>query len=267
MHCHSTYSDGSLSPSQLVSLAARLGLQCLSLTDHDTMRGSDEAAEAAASTDIRFIPGVEISAYDFSRDKKVHILGYSIDKPEMIDEACAPFLKSRHELSLVKVVKIRQAGYPLTVEDALSHTGPDGTLYRQHIMHALVDMGYATAIYGDLNKILFKNGGPADLKSEYMDARDAVRLVREAGGIAAMAHPFLYESVGTLPELIDAGLTALECHHSSHVEGAERYAYELSERYDLMPVGGSDFHGFYSEWPIALGSVGMEDCNLLHPIW
>ena len=70
-----------------------------------------------------------------------------------------------------------------------------------------------------------------------------------------------------LPELIDAGLTALECRHSSHAEGAERYAYELSERYGLMPVGGSDFHGFYSEWPIALGSVGMEDCNLLHPIW
>jgi predicted metal-dependent phosphoesterase TrpH len=127
-------------------------------------------------------------------------------------------------------------------------------------MHALADRSYTTAIYGPLYTRLFGPGGIAVVQSAYIGAEEAVRLITGCGGEAVLAHPFHYDSLGLLPQLVTWGLSGIECRHPTQTPEREQVVREQAERYGLFLTVGSDFHGLYSEKPVSLGSNSSPAC-------
>jgi predicted metal-dependent phosphoesterase TrpH len=258
LHIHSDWSDGSLSIPQIVKTAKALGLAAIAITDHDTIAGWEEAHREGTAAGIKIIPGIEVSAFDPGSGRKVHILGYRITDRETAETACRPWLEERRRANLQALSLIRAAGYPLEESDLSPYTGKSGVPYRQHIMHALADRGYTTAIYSPLYKKLFSPGGTAVVKCPYMSAEEAVRLIRDCGGLAVLAHPFQYDSLGLLPCLAAWGLSGIECWHHTQTPERQRQVREQAKQHGLFLTGGSDFHGLYSEQPVPIGAIGTE---------
>ena len=258
LHIHSSWSDGSLGIPHLVRLAKALGLEAISITDHDITSGQAEALEEGKKQGLRIIPGTEISAFNPETGRKAHILGFHIKDREGLDRACRPFLEARHRKNLESVDRITKEGYPISQDDVKEYASLDGTVYRQHIMHALVDRGYAPAVYGPLYTKLFGPDGPAAVKATYMNAEDAVRLVKDCGGLAVLAHPFQYDSMDYIPRLAAWGLAGIEYHHHTHTPLRQEAVIQAARKYKLFLTGGSDFHGFYSENSLPPGCTGTE---------
>jgi predicted metal-dependent phosphoesterase TrpH len=258
LHVHSAWSDGSLSVPELVRFAKALGLGALSITDHDTMAGQREALEEGKRRGIRIIPGVEVSALDGETGRKVHILGYRVEDTEGLTRACRPYLEDRGRANREAGKLIRAAGYPVGDEEFLAYAGQGGILYRQHLMHALADRGYTNTIYGPLYARLFGPGGLAVAASAYMAVEEAVRLIRDCGGYPVLAHPFMYDSLDSVPKLVRHGLAGIECWHHTQTPERERLVREKAEHYRLFLTGGSDFHGLYSEKPLSPGAFAAE---------
>ena len=195
LHLHSHYSDGSSSIVELIDEARRRGLSYAGVVDHDTTAGASEALTEGPRLGVKALAGVEISAYDFSRGRKVHILGYGYRLPApSIEALCRPTLDARHEMTVRQIELLAKAGYPVSFDEvaALAQRfglpGPEcrrptpPALYKQHIMALLVSKGVCDAIYAPLYRKLFKGAGVAAGEIDYVDARDAVRAVREDGG-------------------------------------------------------------------------------------
>ncbi|MDR1317292.1 MAG: PHP domain-containing protein [Spirochaetales bacterium] len=258
MHIHSSWSDGSLPIALIVKIAKRRGLNAISITDHDTLAGQEEAREEGWKQGLRIIPGIEISAFDPANGKKVHILGYEIRDSLSVNRACLPYLKERGQANLKAIDKIRRADYLIDRADMRAYTGKQGILYRQHIMHALADRGYTETIYGALYTRLFGPQGLATTKSSYMPVREALRLIQDCGGKAVLAHPFQYDSLPLLPKLVEWGLAGIEYRHPTQTPHRIQQVQEKAGRYGLFLTGGSDFHGLYSEKPVSIGDVVCE---------
>lgn len=273
LHIHTRFSDGSYEIREALAEASRRGLDYVSFVDHDTVEQSEAALEAAAvwktsaafpPVDTRMsdggqkdkwsanppliVPGVEISAYDFKRGRKVHILGYGYDeKASSIRSLCDPLIRRRHENTLIQAEKLHEAGYPVD-EDALRAVaagagGAGKWFYKQHIMLVLMDAGLTDAVYGPLYKSLFKGVGICARDIPYVDARDAVKAVVEDGGLAVLAHPGQTDSWDFLPDLAEVGLSGIELYHEDHGKAEHRQSREAAKRYELFLSGGSDDHG------------------------
>jgi predicted metal-dependent phosphoesterase TrpH len=258
LHLHSVWSDGSLSVPELVRFAKALGLGALSVTDHDTMAGRQEALEEGKRRGIRIIPGVEVSALDGETGRKVHILGYMVEDAEALTRTCLPYLEDRGRANKEAGKLIRAAGYPVEDEEFATYAGKGGILYRQHLMHALADRGYTQTIYGPLYTAFFGPGGLAVVKSAYMAVEEAVRLIKDCGGYPVLAHPFMYDSLELTPKLVKLGLAGIECWHHTQTPERERLVRDMAARYDLFLTGGSDFHGLYSDKPLSPGAFVTE---------
>jgi predicted metal-dependent phosphoesterase TrpH len=238
-----------MSPAQIVKLAKLSGLECISITDHDSMGGVEEATKTGEALGITVVPGVELSCYNPENGRKVHILGYNIKDQQglkLIEEKCRPYLNQRHEGSVEAVKKIHDAGSPRDLDDALEYVGPSGVLYRQHIIHSLFERCYSPSIYGEFYKKLFGFGAFAYVSYSYMTAEEGVKLIKEAGGQAALAHPFHYNSYDIIPDLASWGLDGLECWHHSQTPDRIEAVKEAAEKHGLFLTGGSDWHGLYS---------------------
>ncbi len=260
MHCHSRVSDGSLEVRELVSLAKRSGIMTLSIVDHDTVDGLGEAELAGKEYGIMMISGIEISAYDYKRGRKAHVLGYMMDHPQQVGEACRPVVDKRQKTSKWIVERLSEAGYLITWDFVKKISSGSSNVYKQHIMHALMELGYTSSLKDELyNKLFAKpsdvfSGGIAYQEIVYMDVLEAVALIKRAGGIAILAHPIGYKNMELIPELIKGGLDGLEAWHPSHNEAAVNRILSEVEKYGLIVTGGSDFHGMYEGKPNLLGS-------------
>jgi predicted metal-dependent phosphoesterase TrpH len=261
LHCHTNISDCPLTIDEVLNLAVANDVSHLAITNHDTTKGLEEAIEQGKKYGVEVIPGIEISGFDFERGRRVHILGYFIEPGHKAIEAlCGPLTEKRHKLSLEMVQRLIEAGYSITWErcQELAH-GRTG-VYKQHIMAALIEAGYTDSIYGPLYKKLFSRGqkgevpGLAFIPMEYVDARQAVKAVLEAGGVPVLAHPGQYGNFEMVPDLTEAGLQGIEVWHPLHNPQHEDMARKLAVKYGLIMTGGSDFHGAYGEKPVVLGS-------------
>ncbi|MCL6459402.1 MAG: phosphatase [Gorillibacterium sp.] len=210
---------------------------------------------------VEVIPGIEISAYDTRRNRRIHILGYYIDSGHIsLSELCNPLLAERHQNCYLIVKQLVDAGYKITWEQVQQFAKGGTGVYKQHIMHALLVSGYTKTIYGDLYKKLFSRGkdgetpGIAYLPTTYVDAHSAIQAVLQAGGIPVLAHPGQYGSFEAVPELVASGLAGIEVRHPLHGLEDEAEASRLATEYGLIQTGGSDFHGFYGETDYTLGS-------------
>ncbi|WP_282935207.1 PHP domain-containing protein [Paenibacillus sp. RC67] len=261
LHCHTRISDGSFHFDEILELARREGVTHLAITNHDTTCELHQMIDNGQNQGIEIIPGIEISGYDFQRGRRVHLLGYFIEPGnEAIETLCSPLLKKRHEGCHTAVERLIEAGYSITWEEVLKYAEGGTGVYKQHIMHALINHGYTTTIYGDLYKKLFSRGqnseqpGIAYIPTEYVDMCEAVRVILQAGGVPVLAHPGQYRNFEAVEELVEAGLQGIEVWHPLHSDEDERRAIEYAQELGLVMTGGSDFHGYYGEKEVTLGS-------------
>jgi predicted metal-dependent phosphoesterase TrpH len=263
LHCHSKLSDGSLGLEDIIVQSKRTGIDFISVTDHDTLSSISRIKILGDRYGVCTIPGVELSAWDKKRSRKVHILCYVPKKPDRLEGLCMKSCEIRKTCAKEMVEKVMKI-YPITPESVMRHATGSKSIFKQHIMHALVDLGYTTEIYGELNDTLFNlKTGTCIVEREYPDVNFVTDLIHSAGGIAVMAHPVYYDSFDLLEELAAAGkLDGVEAYHYTAGESAEADILYVANKYDLIVTGGSDFHGLYNAKASFLGSRTTDKENI-----
>ena len=259
LHCHTKLSDGSLGIEDIIAQAKRTGIDVLSITDHDTMASFSRADVIGQREGVKMIHGVELSAWDKERSKKVHILCYAPHKPDRLEMLCVKSCEIRKACSKEMIDKVMEK-YPITLESILKHTTASKSIFKQHIMRALIDYGYALEFYGDLDRQLFNpQVGSCYVEREYPDVNFVLDLIRISRGVAVMAHPAQYDNIDLLEELAAKGkIDGVEIGHYSADEEYRGRLREIADKYDLIRTGGSDFHGLYNSVPTHLGSETTE---------
>ena len=261
LHCHTKISDGSMGIEELIALAKRRGLSYIAVTDHDTTAGATRAVVIGRRQKLNVIHGVEFSTMDTQRGRKVHLLCYLCDAPDRLEGMCRRIGESRKKAALAMVRKVMRY-YPITPELIVKCATGSTNIYKQHIMHALMDAGYADSIYGELYDKLFAPGrGLALVEAEYPDTREILELIHSAGGIAVLAHPPVYDSDQALEELTALGLDGVEVWHPRHTEEQARQYAAYARDHGLLMTGGTDFHGMYTAAARPMGSTAVpEEC-------
>jgi predicted metal-dependent phosphoesterase TrpH len=263
LHCHTTLSDGSLGIEDIIVQAKRTGLDFISITDHDTMSSINRAKILGERYGVQTIPGVELSAWDKKRGRKVHILCYAPQKPDRLEGLCIKSCDIRRQCANEMVQNVMKL-YPITAESVMKHATGSKSIFKQHIMHALIDYGYTTHFYGRLNYELFNHeSGSCIVEREYPDVNFVLDLIHSARGVAVMAHPFCYNSFDLLKELAENGkIDGVEVYHQSADEKQRKELIALAKKYDLIVTGGSDFHGLYNERSSHIGSGVTDKDNI-----
>ncbi len=245
LHVHSTKSDGSYTPAQLVDYALTKGLTAFALTDHDTTEGIDEAINAATDKNIEVIPGIEFSTEYEGKD--IHIIGLYIDyKGDNFQHYLKQFQASRTLRNKKMCQKLTEHGIPLTYENLIEYF-PGAVITRAHYAKYLWEKGYVSNMKQAFERYIGDHA-PCFLPREKVTPTQAIELILSSGGIPILAHPTLYHlSSRRLEQLIktlkEAGLIAIECIYSTYSPAEERHMKALALKYDLLPSGGSDFHG------------------------
>jgi 3',5'-nucleoside bisphosphate phosphatase len=245
LHAHTSASDGTDPPADLVASAAAAGLDVVAITDHDTTAGWAEAAAAVPLHDVALVRGMEIScAVD---GISVHLLSYLHDPawPELtaeVDEA-----RASRQTRAQRMVELLARDYDISWDDVVAHARPGASLGRPHMADALVRKGIVANRDEAFADILGSRGGYY-VGHYAIDARRAIRLVRSAGGVPVMAHPLAHRrgrvvSDQVIGELADAGLGGIEVFHPDHDDLNVRHARALAEELDLLVTGSSDYHG------------------------
>lgn len=241
LHMHSTYSDGWLSPKQLVDKAAKAGLSVMSITDHDSVGGIEEAASYAREIGITLIPGIEMSAEVGGME--VHILGYFIDyKSEYLQKYLRHLRELRMDRGGMIVKKLNEMGSRITLGTVLNHAGNDAAIGRPHIAKALNEEGFV----GSFSEAFYKyigDGKPAYVKKPNVSAKEAIEFISGSGGLSFVAHPGKYVTEEIFSELIHYGLDGIEIIHPSHKQEDIRNLSTTASQNFLLTSGGSDFHG------------------------
>lgn len=246
LHVHSTESDGTLTPTELVAEARKQGLSAFALTDHDTVSGILEAKEAAARENMELVCGVELSTE--YKGKEVHIVGLFVDEtnPTLL-EHLARFRDNRDNRNEKMYAHLQKEGFDITGE-ALRKMFPDAlVLTRAHVARFLVERGYVKDIATVFGEYI-GDGCRCHVPREKITPMESIRLIHGAGGKAVIAHPILYHMDDTaLRQLItdckNAGAQGIETRYSTYRPEDETYILRLAEEYNLLPSGGSDFHG------------------------
>lgn len=271
LHTHSTSSDGSLTPAQLVDLAATVRLDAVALTDHDTLDGISEARAAADRRGIELIPGVELSlAWDRGG---MHMLVLWLEPTSgPLQDRLAELQVARNGRNARIVDRLNELGLELTLEEIESEAG-EGSVGRPHFAAVMVRKGYVPDIKTAFDEYL-ANGRPAYMPRYRLQPEDAIDLARQSGGVPILAHAHTlgldnqHEVEELLERLVAAGLVGIECHYGSY-DQAERAGYvAMASRFGLLPSGGSDFHGTYkADVALGTGSVGVGVPNeILEPL-
>ncbi|MDQ0271838.1 PHP domain-containing protein [Cytobacillus purgationiresistens] len=246
LHVHSHYSDGADSMEEVLKKAREQHVTHLSFVDHDTVAGLAEAKVLGEAYDMTIIPGIEISAFDFKRNRKVHVLGYDyVLQSSHIQELCQPVLERRHAHSLWQIDQIRKSGIELNPDEILASVMPGKVIYKQHIMRQLTDAPYHSSEYKNLYQSLFKGDGVAAGDIIYADVFDAIRAIKADGGLAVIAHPGQLDSYDLIPELVPIGLDGIELYHPDHTQTDHQKIQTLSQHHNLITTGGTDYHGAF----------------------
>ncbi|MDF2568019.1 MAG: putative metal-dependent phosphoesterase family [Oscillospiraceae bacterium] len=254
LHIHSTFSDGSMSIEDIIFYAKRMGLDTIAITDHDTMAGVKPACELGAKVGLNVIPGVEISTIDKKRGRSVHMLCYLPKHPKILKNFLDVNLQNRTKQKLGMIEKIMER-YPVTMEHIERYSHKSESIYELHIMQALADLGYTNVVIGPLMDELISEKGTCYVESTYSDVMETLDVVRQAGGIAVMAHPGQFDSLELLEQLAKKNLLqGAEYNHSRNSEQVRAQIKDIAEKYGLILTGGTDFHGQYTKKVYPLGS-------------
>ncbi|MBI2323064.1 MAG: PHP domain-containing protein [Chloroflexi bacterium] len=262
LHAHTTASDGALQPAELVGLARQVGLAVLGVTDHDTTDGLP-AALAAAGQGLEVVPGVELST-DVPVGE-VHVLGYFLDYQDASFQGqLAELREARVERAQAMVERLAELRAPVSWERVLALAG--GAVGRPHIAQALVEAGHVASVPQAFDLYLGR-GKPAYVEREKLTPAEAVRMLRQVGGVAVVAHPYILDTAGRvkvrldlpalLPQLCAAGLQGLEVYYTNYTRDVITELRIVAERFGLVATGGSDFHGGGTVPEAQLGAVAV----------
>ena len=245
LHTHSSASDGSLSPAQLVAHAQQRGLDAMALTDHDTIDGLDEALTSGAELGLEVVPGLEISVK--VENTSMHLLGYLLDHrhPKLMEELLI-LQKSRAERNPQIVRKLNNLGMDISLEE-LERASGGGQIGRLHIASVLKDKGHVENVQQAFDLYL-KQGQPAHMDKFRFDPETAFSMIHSAGGVSVVAHPFTLtkdrnELDAWIRRFKTMGLSGIEAYYADHTTDQIQFCRQLALKYDLIVTGGSDYHG------------------------
>lgn len=266
LHCHSTASDGTLAPAEVVRLARESGLGALALTDHDTIGGIAEAAEEARKLGIDFLPGIEISA-EIAYPATLHILGYGVDpKSPVLRQLTEAMLGGRDDRNPKIIARLNELGVAITMEEVQAEARRGAAelkgkpVGRPHIAAILVRKGYVSDTRQAFDKYLAK-GAAAYFDRDRPSPQRAFEMIRQSGGLPVLAHPSQLRTTddkqlrAIVNGLVDQGLAGIEVIHSDHDARQIEMFGRLADEYGLLKTGGSDFHGA-NKTHIQLGWAG-----------
>ena len=255
LHLHTLASDGRLTPTELIRLAAKLGLKTIAVTDHDSTEGLAEAYEAAKEfPELRIIPGIEMSA-DIPGDE-VHVLGYFLDyQDEQFQATLSEFRTGRVGRAQIMVEKLKDLGKPVDWERVL-HFAADGSVGRPHIALAMVEAGYFKEPKEAFDEYL-GNGGLAYYDRPKLNPIESVEMIQRVGGVPVLAHPtFMNDMEAGIANLKKVGLKGMEVYYAQYDDDTVRHLARLAKEYDLIPCGGSDYHGLGNTGEPLPGTLG-----------
>ncbi len=270
LHLHSTHSDGSQPPAEIIAMAHKADVRALAITDHDILTGLPDAVEAARPLGIDVIPGVEISSrFD---DDELHILGYYFDPADPTLLARLETLReSRHRRNPLIVERLRDLGVSLTYDEVRELAGTDA-VGRPHIARLLMEKGHVKTAKEAFDRYLAR-GKAAYVARELPEPTEAIRWIRDAGGVAVLAHPLWVKRTGEAlrklcEKLKEAGLGGIEVLYSTHTPQQTSDFLNLARHLDLLVTGGSDYHGLTKpdiEVGTGRGNLTVPD-KLLEPL-
>lgn len=246
LHVHSNKSDGTFTPSELVTMAIEKNLTALALTDHDTTDGLEELANAAAGKPLAVVPGIELSTEYEGKD--IHIVGLFIDPTQSDFRAhLKAFVESRDDRNRKMCANLQEAGIPISYE-ALQEANPGSVITRAHYGTWLLEHGVVSSVADAFSKYLGDHT-PYFVPREKVTPQQAVSLIQKAGGLAILAHPILYRMSRERLDILvrrlkEVGPTGIEAIYATYNSREENQIRQLASKYDLLLSGGSDFHGF-----------------------
>lgn len=241
LHVHTTASDGTMSPRELVFYAKEKGLSAVAITDHDTISGINEAVKAGEECGIEVVPGVEISV-DYSQE--MHILGYFINDSKALSDKLFDIRERRNNRNIKVVNKLNELGFKITMDEVLGKAKGE-SVGRVHIALVLIEKGYAKDVQSVFAQYLAV-GSPAYFKREKLLPKEGIELILQAGGIPVLAHPVFFKEndlITAVSMLKQFGLAGMEAYYSMNsIEETERLL-AIAKKFNLLVTGGTDFHG------------------------
>jgi predicted metal-dependent phosphoesterase TrpH len=239
LHTHTTASDGTLSPRELVRLAKRAGVGVLGITDHDTVEGIAEGLDEGASVAVEVIPGVELST-DVP-GTEVHILGYFVEwEADWLRAFLSRMREGRVARAREMVRKLNALGMAVAFEEVARHA--DGAIGRPHVARALLEGGYVKTFDEAFDRYIGRHG-PAYVERPAFTPEEAVRTIRKAAGVPVLAHPLWGGDPERIEALLEVGLMGIEAYYPEHTPSQTESFIGLARRFGLVVTGGSDYHG------------------------
>ena len=259
LHLHTTHSDGTLSPSDLVDLCAQKGLKVIAISDHDSTEGVAEAQEAAARHGIEIIPAIELST-DVP-DNEIHMLGYFVDMEDAgFQELLRSFRAGREDRGREMVERLSSLGLEITWEE-VEGIADGAAVGRPHIAQAMIERGYVSEWQEAFERYIGRTG-PAYVERTRLEPEEAIQVLLDNGALPVMAHPLYYEREDTqilrriVSQLKDAGMVGLEVHYGEFSDGEIQMLANIAAEFDLIPCGGSDYHASGKPGEIMPGEAG-----------
>jgi predicted metal-dependent phosphoesterase TrpH len=255
LHSHSVFSDGSMTPAELVALAEKSGISALALTDHNTAKGLPDFMSAGEKSNIITVPGCEISTEH--RGTELHILGLFLPENawRAVDEYTLKMKLAKKESNLSLIKKLKEAGYSISYEEIAKTTDAD-EFNRAHVANVLKNKGYVKTVNEAFNTVLNPSNGYY-VHPKRLDSLETVSFIKSIGGVAVLAHPFLNMNKEQLEEFLplakEKGLDGIETLYTTFSAEEVQLARELARRFGLKESGGSDFHGL-AKPTISLGT-------------
>ncbi len=273
LHIHSTASDGTNSPAEILNMACNLGVKAIAITDHDTTDGCHQALQIGIPDGLNFLTGVEISAAPppcCNLTGSIHILGYSIQTDNYKLKSALDTLQTARKNRNPRILaKLSRLGFPISYKE-LQDTFHEGQIGRPHIARMMLHKGYVQSFEEAFDQFIGK-GRPAYVDKFRIESQQAIDVIRNAGGIAVLAHPAIYdfdnpaELQAMIEELMAMGLSGLEVYYPEHTIGQTAWLENLATHFDLLETGGTDFHGSINP-AIQLG-LGAGDFNVPYEIY
>ncbi|MBR2851906.1 MAG: PHP domain-containing protein [Anaerotignum sp.] len=270
LHAHSTASDGTYSPAEVAELAKKLGLSAIALTDHDTIDGLDEFQKTGNALGIETIPGIEFTAlWEKHHRPEIHLVGLGFDPAHPALLSRMQEIRQSRDLRNQKMCeKLSSIGLHITIEEVAANAGGE-IITRAHFANVLLQKGYIAKKEDAFSRYI-SPGLPGYVEREFLTPALCIQTIKEAGGAAVLAHPTLYglglEQLEELcEELIPYGLDGIECQYSTYSPAETKAITALAEKMDLLPSGGSDFHG-KNKPNIHLGS-GKSNLAIPYGFW
>ena len=250
LHAHSTASDGSRAPADVIREAKRIGLTAIALTDHDTVAGISEAVTAGEAVGVRVVPGVELSAVE--GDVETHILGLHLSDTRELEAKLIELREMRRSRAERMVQRLNELGVRIEFASVLEQAA-GGAIGRPHVARAMIAEGWAVDFRDAFDRYL-GNGRPAYVTKERLAVSDAVGLIHQSGGLAILAHPSHSGTRERIAAFVEQGMDGVEVRHPSHSSEDTSRLAALVEHFSLVPSGGSDWHGS-ADGPRTLGMM------------